>query len=72
MPNSVGKGFHTAMKTGLPRHYDTPQPISEFQDSFPLPRIRINQDKKIRIKVKATLTYVQAFFVRFEGNSILP
>ena len=47
MPNSDSMGFGTAMKTGAHQDEskDTPQPVGEFQISFSLLRIRINQDK---------------------------
>ena len=43
MPNSVSKGFDTAMKTGWALQddsNDTPQPICECQVDFPLLRIK--------------------------------
>ena len=47
MSNSVSMGFGTAMKTGAHQDEsnDTPQPMGEFEISFSLLRIKINQDK---------------------------
>ena len=46
MPNLLRVGFATAIKTvHQDDSNDTPQPVGERQVSFPLLRIRINQDK---------------------------
>ena len=53
MPNSVSKGFDTAMKTGSSRRFKRyPTTYSECQVSFPLLRIRKNQDKPAKIHSK--------------------
>ena len=52
MPNSVSEGFGTALKMSsmLIKTIQTiPHNLCEFQVDFPLLRIRINQDKPIRI-----------------------
>ena len=42
MPNLICLGFGPAIKTGSARRFlnDTPQPIGEFQDAFPLLQIK--------------------------------
>ena len=62
MPNSVSKGFDTAMRTA---HQDdsnnTPQSMCEFQVVFPLLWMRINQDNPFfTVKGSQLETHIKA------------